>query len=158
MVNKIKQAELLARFVHCGQKRRDGEDYKEHCRRVAQGGIDKGEAEENICARWLHDVLEECEPRQKATIFDMIRAYFPPKVEGLVLVLTHSKKINTYNEYIGLVSQYPEALIIKFDDMIDNTSCDIPARQRAKYQSAYALLQSKGYTIPQILKERLLIK
>ena len=167
-MDKIKQAELLARFVHCGQKRQDGEDYIEHPARLVE--VYKRRLKEEcdlvnrddspytetqidiICARWLHDCLEDCEDR--LGVQHIIGNYFSSYTMWLVAVLTH-EKYESYNEYIERLSQYRDALDIKWNDMIDNTSYKIPKKQYEKYRNAVIFLQTKGIEVPDILLERL---
>ncbi len=168
MSDKIKRAELLARFVHLGQKRRDGEEYINHPKRIVEeykniicGGKEfrevapplTPEQEDIVCAIWLHDCIEDA--KYPDTIGDMIFDYFNLNTLYLVGILTHNKKRDSYNEYIEWVSQYPHALQIKFLDMIDNTSYKIPMKQWQKYHDACIFLQNMGVEIPVILKERL---
>lgn len=168
---KIERAKLLAQFVHLGQKRQDGEDYINHCERVANSlfqkfsyGHMKGiglsenltEEEENIiCAAYLHDCIEDADI--KLEMNDFIFNAFGYDIWNLVIKLTYDSKLGSYNEYIELVSQFPEALQIKFLDLIDNTSYSIPKKQWQKYHDACVFLCGKGIEIPKILQMRLKI-
>ena len=152
---KEKQAEKLAEFFHCGQKRRDGEDFIEHPRRVAKAIKDLGYDEDLICASWLHD-LEDF--RFLGVVLPLIDKVFGYKVFGLVLLLTHVPKGMPYNDYIyNIAKTSNDAMVIKWQDMIDNTTDHIPERQSEKYRGACSFLHSKGIEIPGILKERLKI-
>lgn len=176
-MNKIEQAELLARFVHFGQKRQDGEDYIEHCKRIAERvdcavtrkvtgcfveGYDtnlkirnpKEVHDDMVCAAWLHDCIEDFS--NPHIIKNLIKESFGEKIYDLVELLTHHPSLS-YNEYITVVARYPQALQIKWIDMIDNTSYAIPEKQWNKYRDACLFLQKKGIDIPSILKERLKI-
>jgi len=173
--NKIERARLLATFIHLGEIRRNGEDYIVHPERMV--GLVQNSYQEEFnkrrkidptfcateewisdngdvtCATWLHDVLETCKPRQRASVFAFIRDFFPFKVEGLVLCLTHDEKLQTYNEYIERVSRYPDAFKIKCADMFDNLTDNPTEKQTLKYKNACLYLISKGVEIPQVLKE-----
>ena len=169
MSNKIKQAKLLAQFIHEGQLRQDGEDYINHCERVAieiysllfsKMGKEKKEDFPNkdetnmICAAWLHDILEDGKDYDSLNM--LIFIYFGSDIHHLVHILTHNKK-DTYIQYIEKVSRNPEALQIKWIDMWDNCSYHIPSKQELKYKNACLYLQSKGIEVPNRLKERLKI-
>lgn len=159
MSDKIKRAEMLARFVHEGQKRQDGEKYINHCIRIVDR-IQKSEwihsyhndvVEDIICVAWLHDAVEDCEDRY--LMHNLIKSYFGNHVHDLVHTLTHWN--GDYNPYIEKVSRNSQALQIKWADMIDNTSYPIPEKQRRKYRDACIHLQKKGVVVPDILLERL---
>lgn len=152
MSDKIEHARLLAQFVHFKQRRQDGEPYINHCERVAyQVSLSELATGDMIIAAWLHDTIEDGE----RGVENIISTYFSPRVFELVHILTHLFKKHTYNKYIGMVSEDPQALQIKWNDMIDNTSYSIPQTQFLKYREACMLLQQQGFDIPSILKERL---
>lgn len=155
MTEKEKRAEKLAEFFHYGHKRRDGNDFIDHPKNVAKAIKDLGYGEDVVCASFLHDV----EDFQFLSIaFDLIDKVFGCKTFGLVLALTHIPISQSYNDYIyGIAKVSKEAMAIKWQDMIDNTKDNIPKNQFEKYRSACMLLQSKGVTIPEVLKERLKI-
>lgn len=152
---KEKQAEKLAQFIHHGQKRRNGEDYIEHPRRVANAMKELGYGEDVVCAAWLHD-LEDFQ--FLAIAFELVDKVFGYKVFGLVLLLTHVPKGMPYNDYIYHIAETSEdAMAIKWQDMIDNTNDNVPKKQWEKYRNACLLLHSKGVEIPDVIKERLRI-
>ena len=172
MNNKIEQAKLLATFVHFKQQRQDGEDYINHPYRMVVeyirsipgneyyevGGVCQDDLpiltieQENIsCVIWLHDVLEDGYESITATL---IAQYFGDEVANTVIALTHIPR-ESYNEYIARVFRHPTAWIIKFLDLKDNTSYDIPEEQRTKYIDACVFLMMHGVKVPDILMERL---
>lgn len=168
MSDKIKQAKLLAMFVHANQQRQDGESYINHCQRVVNHMMKIFTGDEHdynfrideltltqkniICAAWLHDTIEDADCPE--SISGAIRNFFGDDVWNLVMVLTHDQ-LESYNKYIEKVSRNPGALQIKWVDMIDNCSYSIPQKQFLKYREACMLLQQQGFDIPSILKERL---
>jgi (p)ppGpp synthase/HD superfamily hydrolase len=183
MSDKIERARLLAEFVHFGQKRQDGEDYINHPQRVVNIYIETFvgkpqkmfpfaqskkpimnltlEQENLICAAWLHDTVEDyknefCKALKYDPIPIIIRGTFGNDIANLISILTHLPD-ESYNEYMEVVSQNPEALTIKWADMIDNTSYPIPKKQWEKYRSALIHLIGLGnpISIPSILTERL---
>lgn len=150
---KERQAEKLAEFIHCGKKRRNGENAVEHSRRVAIAIKELGHEEDMICASWLHDT-EDFELLRE--MFSIIENVFGYKVYGLVLLLSHVPKSTHYNDYIcNIVDTSQDAMVIKWQDMIDNTRDDIPRRQWKKYRDACLFLQSKNVEIPEVLVKRL---
>lgn len=92
--------------------------------------------------------------RENITLSIIIRGTFGSHISGLVEILTRQSG-ETYNEYIEIVSRYPEALQIKWIDIIDNTSYSIPPTQRKKYRDACIHLRTLGVAIPSILIQRL---
>lgn len=146
------QAKWLARFIHAGEVRRNGEPYHVHCDEVEEGVKGKGEIVES--AAQLHDVKENS--KNPEIVMEIIDEFFPHEVYILVDILTHDKK-ESYITYINKILKNPDALIIKFSDMISNTK-NPSEKQKAKYRSACIHMISKGVEIPKILKERLNIE
>lgn len=152
---KEKQAEKLAEFIHCGQKRRNGEAFVEHPRRVAGAIKELGYGEEMVCASWLHDVEDF---QFLGDMFRIIDNVFGYKTFGMVLLLTHVPKDTSYNDYIyKIVDISEETMAIKWQDMIDNTNDNIPKKQWEKYRNACLFLQSKDVEVPDLLRKRLRI-
>ncbi len=157
MIIKEKQAEKLAEFIHCGQKRFGGEDYIEHPRRVAEALKKLGYGEDVVCAAWMHD-LEDFQ--FSGPMFSIINQIFGEKVFGFVMLLSRMNvSYVSYEDYVYNIAKTSEdALAIKWQDMIDNTNNNIPKRQWEKYRNACQFLRSKGIEIPEILKKRLKIE
>ena len=154
MENKEKQAEKLAEFIHFGQKRINGEDFVEHPKRVAKAIKELGYGDDMVCASLLHDVEDY---QHLNIILSLIDRVFGYKVFGLVLLLTHTKSM-PYNDYVhNIARKAEEAMAIKWQDMIDNTSDNIPKRQWEKYRDSCIFLQSKGIKVPDLLIDRLKI-
>lgn len=152
---KEKQAEKLAEFIHCGQKRRNGEDFVEHPRRVANAIKALGYDGDVVCAAWMHDVEDF---KFLGEIFRIIDNIFGYRTYGLVLLLTHVPKGTPYNDYIYKIADISkEAMAIKWEDMVDNTNNNILNRQWEKYRNACLFLQSKEVEVPEILIKRLRI-
>ena len=169
MLDKIERARLLATFIHFNQKRRDGENYINHPKRMVESifkkwfGEDIWELEEGkdysfteeqeniICAIWLHDCIEDA--KNSYAVAAMIGCHFSERTMELVRILTH-RKWQSYNEYIERVAQNPQALQIKWEDLRDNSSYFIPKKQELKYKNACIFLQGKGIEIPNFLRER----
>lgn len=150
---KEKQAEKLAEFIHCGEKRRGGEDSIEHSRRVATAIKNLGYGEDVVCASWLHDSEDYPHLNILLALIDRI---FGSKVLSLVILLTYTKG-TPYDRYVDYIAKNSEdAMAIKWQDMIDNTKDDnVTEKQLEKYRSACLLLRANGIEIPEIVKERL---
>ncbi len=155
IMNKIEHAKTLMKFVHYNQLRRDLEPYCRHSLRVAGEVERRGGNEDMIITSLLHDTIEDS--NSPYHISCLIEDVFGKHVHDLVNILTHLSKTYTYNEYILNVSKNPEALQIKWADMIDNTHHPIPEKQWLKYRRVCILLREKGIEIPKILQERLRI-
>ncbi len=173
MIDKTERARLLATLVHLGQKRQDGEDYINHCKRIVSMISHNHTVEkcskchvspgcyftceqrdvDLICAAWLHDCIEDAPIIWEMN--DVILHMFGYDIWDIVITLTHDKKIESYNDYITRVFRHPIAWQIKWMDMEDNTNYDIPDKQKTKYRDACLLLICHGIKVPEILKERL---
>jgi hypothetical protein len=136
-----------------------GEDYFEaHIEPVALAVAEQVKGHTNfediVCAAYLHDAEEMSSCPE--LIHELIGSYFSPKTQNLVAILTHHK-LMTYIEYIHYISSEPEALIIKFKDMENNTNDynNMPHKQYMKYHDACIYLASMDIEIPEILKMRL---
>ena len=156
---KEKHAEKLAEFIHHGQKRRNGEDFIEHPRRIARAIKELGYGEDEVCASFLHDTEDF---QFLGDMFRIIDDIFGYRTFGLVLLLTHIPKSTSYNDYVYHIAQISsdtssDGMVVKWQDMIDNTNDNIPKRQWRKYRNACLFLQSKSVEIPEILKLRLKI-
>lgn len=152
---KEKQAEKLAEFIHCGQKRRNGEPFVEHPRRVAKAIKELGYGGEVVCAAWLHDTEDF---QFLGDMFRIIDNFFGYRVYGMVLLLTRIPKNIPYNDYVYKIAEISEeTMAIKWQDMIDNTNDNIPKRQWEKYRNACLFLQSKDVEVPDLLRKRLRI-
>ncbi len=150
-MNKIQEAEKLAKFIHTGQKRRSGEDYVEHPKRVAVSIKNLGYDEDVIIAALLHDT-EDYE--NFVEMIQIIREKFGDTVYHLVVLMTHVSEI-PYNNYIyDIATMSEEAMAIKWQDIIDNTNDVIPEKQFNKYRNALIFLNEKGIDIPKLLKKR----
>lgn len=116
----------IANKAHAGQKDRDGEAYILH---PLQVGL-MGDTDEERCAGFLHDVLED----SKYTADNLLEAGIPKSVVTAVELLTHKTGTN-YQHYIQQIidSNNPIAIRVKYNDLKHNF-------QRGK---AYPDLQKK---------------
>lgn len=121
---KIARAQTFATNAHRGQKRRNnGEDYVNHCIRVANICSQYTENETIIIAAMLHDTLEDTE-----TTTHELEKLFGVDACWLVRSLTNDKeqmaKLGGKREYLATrINQLPmDALLIKLADRLDNIS------------------------------------
>ena len=87
-----------------------------------------------ICAAWLHDCLEDIPELSGA---DLLNEHgVPEDVVNLVSVLSHLSGYS-YEGYIDSIIRFgPEAIVIKFLDILDNLSDDPGPSARENYVEA----------------------
>jgi len=118
----LKQADDFATKKHEGQKRRSGEDYINHPRRVAKILKEHGAPQATIAAAYAHDTLEDT-----PTTYDEIKQEFGTKIAKLVKHVTSDgdeiHKIGKTEFLIREVQHLPKnALTLKLADRLDNVS------------------------------------
>ena len=137
---------LLAYRLHDGQTDKAGRPYIDHPRRVAALVQASGGDWVQVCAAWLHDVMEDC------GVGAMFLRYMgvPHAVVDLVMDLSHPKG-EPYRDYITRVKASP-GLIVKLCDIHDNLDptrlCYLDGatqrRLRNKYAIALTMLASES--------------
>ena len=147
---RLNPVHAAAQYAHLGQKRRTGEPYISHPENVAN--IIKRHYPSNSVAYFsalLHDSLEDAidqgnvdsEEEMIALIDDAIE---DDKTAGevieVVLALTKAKGTR-YSDYLMSLVSYPDALIVKMADMLDNISDSPSEHQKKKYSSALYSLE-----------------
>lgn len=127
------KALALATGYHAGQKRKNGEDYINHCKRVAEAVSSRGEPYSVVAV--LHDTLEDTDlTREK------IRDIFGAEVAFYVEVLTHREE-QTYLEYILECKKNIVTTEIKLADLGDNLN-GATGTLRDKYLMAKYILEN----------------
>lgn len=131
-MNSIFEAQKFATICHAKQKRASGEDFIYHPVRVMQRLQDLGLGKDILICALLHDVLEDTEVEAK-----VIKEKFGTYVTTIVEILskeprTKYKHINCANKKSKVrlkdyckgiqdsCKKYPEVLLIKMSDQIDN--------------------------------------
>ena len=129
MTNRIDKAKEFGRKKHEGHVRKytGGPYFDEHCIPVAEAVQDAGGSEDMVIAALLHDTVEDTD-----TTVAEVGAAFGAGVSGLVAELTD---VYTHEAYPDLnraarkkleadrmASASPQAKMIKYYDMKDNTS------------------------------------
>lgn len=125
------KALLFATEKHKGQKRKDGEDYINHCIRVAYQSSD----DTNRTIAVLHDTLEDTD----TTYQELVDAFGYGVAEGVV-ILSKSKEMS-YLDYILRIAHCGslDLMSIKFYDLRDNLN-GATGTLRDKYMLAEHIL------------------
>lgn len=120
---KIKRARELATFWHQNQVRKyTGQPYIVHPAAVAKLVRDNGGTEDQICAAWLHDVLEDTNCPEKDI------AAFGRDVLRMVKGMTNPSKPEDGNraarqaiDRMWFADQFRDVIEIRICDIFDNT-------------------------------------
>jgi len=126
-------AEGIARFAHADQKRRGGEPYVEHLRRVAEAVPLRLKP-----LAWLHDWEDQQERMSRHPDWPKI----PGWIRQLAIRLQAPEDKSQYNLYIASLSDNRDLLMVKMADMRDNMNSQPLPKQLAKYQAALPLLEA----------------
>lgn len=112
-MSTIDLAIKIATQAHQGQTDRDGEAYILHPLTV---GL-MGKTDEERCAGFLHDVIEDTD----ITPDQLLEAGIPESVVNALLLLTHNKE-EDYFDYVQRIihSHNPIALRVKYNDVQHN--------------------------------------
>ena len=112
-ISTVDIALQIASKGHAGQTDRDGEAYILHPLTV---GL-MGKTDEERCAGFLHDVLEDTD----YTADDLLEQGIPESVVNALTLLTHDKS-EPYYEYVQRIidSHNPIALRVKYNDLKHN--------------------------------------
>lgn len=128
----VKVAQQIAYQVHRGQKRRGGQDYIEHPKRVSQR---VGKDKKAQAVAWLHDVMED----GPVSVFHLADKGLPNDVILAVECLTRDA-FRTYEEYLEGVRSNPLARKVKINDICDNLGDNPTMKQIRKYGKALTYL------------------
>ena len=125
--------EEIARKAHSGQKRRGGEDYIEHPRRVAEScGIDHKAA----CVAWLHDVIEDSDLDLQKLMDSGVNEEAAKCVDEL-----SKRDGESYESYLARIKDSCRITrTVKICDVVDNLTSAPTAKQITKYRVALLLL------------------
>ena len=135
----VQQAAGLATQLHKDHKRKNGEPYVEHLRRVAELVERSGAGVIAVAIAWLHDSIED----GKTTAEGLLEAGIPEYVVDGVKGMTKPADI-PYLEYVRQINESPVLRIIKICDIIDNVTDDPSPLQRSKYRQALMVLTVEG--------------
>lgn len=130
-MNQLNKAKQIAIKAHKGQKRKNGEDYINHPRRVSS----LAKTVTGKIAGWLHDIVEDT----NITLEDLRREGFDDQVIEVVDAVTRRKG----EEYIDFILRIRPNLLardVKLADLADNLSDLKPGNMRDKYLMAQRLL------------------
>lgn len=118
---KIKQAEVFARECHAGQVRKGAaeEPYTIHLEEVVELVRSYGGNEDEICAAWLHDTVEDCPP----TSFADLESRFGMGVANVVRELTDDKTLEkAERKRLQVVNAPHKSLSASLVKLCDKTS------------------------------------
>lgn len=107
----IAKADALARLAHRGQRRKNGEPFIDHVRRVAAGVRTPKEK----AVALLHDAVE----KGRADWKDLFAAGFPPEVVSAVERLTRRPR-ESYEAFVRRAASVPLARAVKLADLEDS--------------------------------------
>lgn len=133
----VQIAKQVATDAHIGQKRTSGEDYINHCERVAKVvAAQSNYSYIDTAAAWLHDVLEDTIVTE-----NMLREVFGNEITDIVVLLTRTKNQTYYQFITSLVeSKNVSAMSIKLIDLKDNMSDSKEGSRLDKYRFAYMMI------------------
>ncbi len=133
----VKIAQQIAYQSHRGQKRRGGQAYIEHPKRVS---IRVGKDKKAQAVAWLHDVLEDT----PVSVFHLAEKGIPNDIILAVECITRGA-FGTYEEYLKGVRENPLACKVKINDICDNLGDKPTMKQIRKYGKALTYL-TEEYT------------
>lgn len=135
------KAEVLARYLHHGQKDKAGKPYIEHLEFVVEH-LDNSTAEMRAVA-WLHDSVEDT-----AISIDEIQEQFGNVIANAILAIS-KRKGEDYQDYLIRVKQNALARSVKLADLQHNADLSRLPRikeedilRKEKYLAAMAFLLS----------------
>lgn len=142
MSNLVYKAMCINQDAHAGQEDKGGRPYFLHPQRVA--GIISNRSREAIATALLHDVIEDT----SYTFDDLREEGISEEVIAAVDALS-KRKDESYNDYLGRVSENQLAVEIKLADILDNMDTSrlkLPLTQQDifrldKYRKAYEFLE-----------------
>jgi (p)ppGpp synthase/HD superfamily hydrolase len=124
----------IATEAHAGQKRKNGEPYINHAKRVSSSLNN----DEDKIAAWLHDVLEDTQ----VTISNLRDNGIPESVITVVRFLTRKKDQNYYDFITCIIDCGPiSAVRVKIADIEDNLNDLNEGSMKDKYRFALLLLK-----------------
>lgn len=104
-------ASAIAMCYHFGQKDKGGNEYYEHCRRVAEASSNTDER----VVGYLHDVLEDT----KCDIEYLKHCNVDGYIIDAIIAMTRNEN-EKYFDYIDRLKKNPIARKVKINDVIDN--------------------------------------
>lgn len=116
----------IARKLHDGQYRKDGDPYICHplkvCTTLISYGIDD---DVTLSAALLHDVLEDCQDKMPLDGKELVSQYhLEPEVLEIIRLLTKESGLGDYElgVYFKKIESNPKAALIKLSDRLHNSS------------------------------------
>ncbi|PCJ74487.1 MAG: phosphohydrolase [Rhodobacteraceae bacterium] len=122
MNSTISRAEAFARKRHEGQTRKGAaqEPYINHVEDVARLTRKFGGNDDEVCAAWLHDTVEDCPP----TSVEEIARAFSPEIASIVQELTDNKSLpkaeRKRQQVVNAPHKSKSAALVKLADKSSN--------------------------------------
>ena len=137
----LEMALNIATEAHKGQTRRDGTDYVSHPIGVSQLLSEPTD----IILGLLHDVIEDTSWTQDKVSSTLRKAtdaknYCIDEIMLGLYLLTHNKKLLSYDEYVTRLTNNPVTVRVKLADIFYNLADDPTKNQKAKYFKAIPIL------------------
>lgn len=134
-----------AETKHAGQKRKNGDDYITHPKRVAEMLKNSGYDIDTVIAGLFHDLLEDTD----ATENEILELAGPSVLEAVRLVTKTKRKSS--KDYIADILKNPIAKAVKNADRIDNLT-DARSSTDDSFMQRY-LQNTKEYYVGKFSKE-----
>ena len=139
-LERVREAYLVAKEAHNGQKRKDGSPYVTHCVAAADIAVDMGLDEDSIVAALLHDVIEDTSMTHEdiARQFGVSVADIVEGVTKLTRVQYTSKEdeqMENLRKMLMAMSKDIRVILIKIADRMHNMRTmdyQSPDKQRSK--------------------------
>jgi len=125
----------LASEYHKGQKRKNGEDYIQHCIRVA----DRCSSITLKIIALLHDTLEDT-----SMTIEILEKYFSVVIVNAIELLTFDKIKMSYVDYIVQLKDNYFACTVKKADILDNLN-GATGTLKCKYELALYILNQEEF-------------
>ena len=139
-LERVREAYLVAKEAHNGQKRKDGSPYVTHCVAAADIAVDMGLDEDSIVAALLHDVIEDTSMTHEdiARQFGVSVADIVEGVTKLTRVQYTSKEdeqMENLRKMLMAMAKDIRVILIKIADRLHNMrtmAYQTPEKQRSK--------------------------
>ena len=115
------EARQFAATAHEGQVDKNGRDYLEHLREVAEYVKEAGGTEEEIAAAWLHDIVEDTDAN-----FILLEGIGLSRRQLAIIWAVTKQEGESYPDYLHRLRGTPGATELKLADIKSNTPARAP--------------------------------
>ena len=139
-LDRIREAYIMARDAHEGQKRKDGSPYVTHCVSTADISFDMGLDEDSIISALLHDVIEDT-PLEHADVAKKFGTAIADIVEGVTKLTRvqytskEDEQMENMRKMLMAMSKDIRVILLKTADRLHNMRTmdfQTPEKQRSK--------------------------